>query len=116
MSRHHRNKSRWAKQTKADGTFDFESLSAQEKEAFFAEAEAGSGDRGNPLTSRQRLLHAEARRVGGRRKHHDAQTVSVSIEKSLLKQADQYAKEHEMSRSDLFTRGLRKLLRLPGAA
>jgi hypothetical protein len=36
--------------------------------------------------------------------------VSVSVEKSLLKQADAYAKSHNLKRSQMFADGLRLLM------
>ena len=110
-------KSKWARFARPDGTFDFEALSDKQKEEFYAECEGAGGEAGAPLTAAQRRLHAQVRRRRGRpRKGRGAQIISLSIEKDLLKRAERLAKEQGLSRSDVFTRGLRAFLVLAGAA
>lgn len=41
------------------------------------------------------------------------QHVSIQVEKSLLKKADKYAKEHRLNRSELFTKGVQRLIKVP---
>jgi len=111
-----RAKSKWARSARADGTFDFESLTDKQKEEFYQECETAGGQGGAPLTAAQRRLHAQARRRGRPQKGRGAQIISLSIEKDLLKRAETYAKSQGLSRSDLFARGLRAILTLAGAA
>jgi len=101
---------------RTDGSFDFEALSDRQKEEFYRECEATPRGRSAPLTASQRTLHARARRRGRPRKGKGAEIVSLSIEKDLLRSAERLAKAQGLSRSDLFSRGLRALLALAGAA
>jgi hypothetical protein len=109
-------KSKWSAFARPDGSFDFEALTDEQKEAFYEECEQIDGTvPGKPLTAAQRRLHARARR-GRPRNGKGAQIISLSIEKDLLRQAERLAKAQGLSRSDLFTRGLRAVLAIAGAA
>jgi len=113
--KHTASKSKWAAFARADGTFDFEALSAAQKEEFFEECESLGDDVAAPLTPVQRRLHERAGR-GRPRKGSGAQNVSLSIEKTLLRRAERLAKAQGVSRSELFSRGLRAVLAFAGAA
>jgi len=107
-------KSKWAAFARADGAFDFEALSDEQKEELYQECESiGTDQIGAPLTLAQRRLHERAVR-GRPRKGRGAQIVSLSIEKDLLRRAERLAKSQGLSRSELFSRGLRALLAVAG--
>ncbi len=60
--------------------------------------------------ARAQLLRAKAKR--GRPKiGKGAKDVMISVEKDLLRAVDRYAKTHGISRSELFARGVRGLLK-----
>jgi len=65
-----------------------------------------------PLTLAQRALHRRAaRRARGRpRIGQGATKLYISMERGLLKEADRFAKEHGMSRSELIANGVRALI------
>jgi hypothetical protein len=107
--------SKWSAFERADGTFDFEALSDAQKEEFYEECEHLGPQDAKPLTAVQRRLHARARRRGRPRKGAGAEIVSLSIEKGLLRRAEKLAKAQGLSRSDLFSRGLRVLLAVAAA-
>jgi hypothetical protein len=109
-------KSKWSAFTRADGTFDFEALSPEQKEQFYHECDALGDGPTEPLTPAQRRLHARVVRRGRPRKGKGAAIVSLSIEKELLRRAERLAKAQGLSRSDLFSRGLRAWLAIAGAA
>jgi hypothetical protein len=109
-------KSQWAPFAGADGTFDFETLSDAQKEELYQECDSiGDGDADSPLTPTQRRLHQRVHR-GRPRKGKGAQIVSLSIEKELLRRAERLAKAQGLSRSELFSRGIRALLAVAGEA
>jgi hypothetical protein len=64
----------------------------------------------------ERDLHARVRRRGRPRKGRGAQVISLSIEKNLLKRAERFAEAEGLSRSELFSRSLRAVLAIAGAA
>jgi hypothetical protein len=103
------SKSNWSAFANRDGTFDFEALSADKKEELYQECKSiGADEIGAPLTPAQRKLHERATR-GRPRKGKGAQVVSLSIEKDLLLRAQRLAKALGLSRSELFSRGRRRL-------
>ena len=67
---------------------------------------------GRPLTARDRELHRRARRrkPGRPQKGRGAAAVTVSIERTLLEQADALAKRRKVRRSQLFAEGLQAVL------
>jgi hypothetical protein len=111
-----RKTSKWAQFARPDGTFDFDALSDEQKEEFYRGCETVGSEEGAPLTATQRRLHAAARRRGRPQKGRGAQVVSLSIEKDLLRRAEQVARAHGISRSELFSRGLRAVVAVNGAA
>jgi hypothetical protein len=97
-----------------DGSFDFEALSDAQKEDIYQECEKIGPEDGEPLTAVQRRLLARARKRGRPRKGQGVEIVSLSIEKSLLRRAEKLAKAQGVSRSDLFSQGLRPVLAIAG--
>jgi hypothetical protein len=90
-----------------------------EKERIFQEIEAESPEsrlaRSRPLNAKERRqwqrFQAKAKANMGRPKvGQGAKTISLTVEKSLLKQADVYAKRHGISRAQLVAQGLRAIL------
>jgi hypothetical protein len=109
-------KSKWAAFTRRNGTFDIDALTEAQKEQFFRESEALTADNARLLPSAQRRLHAQARHRGRPRNGRRVEIISLSIEKDLLPRAERLAEAQGLSRSDLFSRGLRAVLAIAGAA
>jgi hypothetical protein len=109
-------KSKWTPFALPDGSFNIDALTEAQKEDLFRESEAITAENARPLTSAQRRLHAEARRRGRPRKGKGVEIISLSIEKDLLHRAERLAKQQGLSRSDLFSRGLRAVLAIAGTA
>lgn len=64
-----------------------------------------------PLTAKERNRDRRARRKRGRaRIGAGAKRVLITIESSLLRRSDVYARKHGLSRSALITRGLEEVL------
>lgn len=88
----------------------FLALSDVEKDAAVADL-----DRRIPLSQTKPLTPAERKEWIQTRKHllgrpktgHGSKAISVTIEQSLLKRADRYAKRHAMNRSQLIATGLK---------
>lgn len=116
MAKANKMKKKWSSFARSDGSFAFESLSEAQKEELYNELDSPVPTAGVRLTPAQRRLHARARRRGRPRKGKGAEVVSLSIEKGLLRKAERLAKAEGVSRSDLFSRGLRALLAVKGAA
>ena len=116
MNRRRQRRSKLAAYARSDGTFDIEALSSKQKEELFRECQAITSVVGARLTPAQRRLHARARQRGRPRKGKGAQIVSLSIEQDLFRRAEELAKSQGLSRSELFSRGLRALLAVAGAA
>jgi hypothetical protein len=68
-----------------------------------------------PLTAADRAKHRRAR-VGRPRVGQGAQVVPVSIERGLLAETDNFARRHNVPRSQLVAEGLRLILRRPRKA
>jgi hypothetical protein len=74
------------------------------------------GETFGPMTPAARAWHRRAKRKVGRPKvGKGAVQVSVAIERGLLKRAEAFRKQKGITRSELFVRGLRALLRSPAA-
>jgi hypothetical protein len=107
--------SKWAAYARPDGSFDFESLADAQKEEVFRDCQTlEAEDRAQPLSAAQRRLHARARRRGRPRKGRGARVISLSIEADLLRQAERIARARGISRSELFSRGLRAIIAAAG--
>src|SRR5687767_6602891 len=61
---------------------------------------------GRPLTTRDKALHRQAKKMGRPRKGQGAVPVAFSIERGLLKRADALAKRRKVGRSQLFTQAI----------
>jgi hypothetical protein len=69
-------------------------------------------DTASALSRQERTRDRNARRKRGRpRIGNGAQRVLITIESSLLRRSDDYAKKHGLTRSALIGRGLQVLLR-----
>ena len=67
--------------------------------------------RSRPLDDRERRQWRRFKAKMGRPKvGKGAKTISLTVEKDLLKQADKYAQEHGISRAKLVAQGLRAVL------
>jgi hypothetical protein len=64
MSKHSSNKSKWAAFMRPDGSFDFEALSAAQKEDLYRECAMAEEKDAWPLTTAQHKLHSQVRRRG----------------------------------------------------
>jgi hypothetical protein len=91
----------------------FMALSDAEKDAEVSKYDRGVdlGD-SKPLTPAQRKLWNKAKRKRGRpRIGKGVEVISLSVEKSLLRKADQVAQSKGISRAALFAIGLQAVLR-----
>ena len=85
-----------------------------------AEEAAAGANRGEdrPLTPAERAMFDELKigaagrpRKRGRPKHgQGARQISLTVERQLLSRADQYARQHGMSRAQLVARGLERVI------
>jgi len=64
----------------------------------------------SPLTPTMRNAHRRAAGRGRPRVGRGAAKLYISMERSLLKEADTYARKHGMSRSQLIASGLKAIL------
>ena len=90
----------------------FAALSASEKEAFYRECDDPAiALRAEPLSPRMQKLWEKAKRKGGRpRVGRGATRVLISIERGLLEDADALARDQKITRSQLFSRGVKAVL------
>jgi hypothetical protein len=97
----------------------FIALPDEEKERIYQEIDAESPEeslaRSRPLNASERRqwqrFKARAKANMGRPKvGQGAKTISLTVEKTLLKEADAYARKHGMSRAQLVAQGLRAIL------
>ena len=93
----------------------FMAMSDAQRKAEVAEFDKEDVRPGKPLSAAGRAQHERARR-GRPRKGQGAEIVSLSIEKELLRQAERLARAQGLSRSELFSRGLRAVMAAAGAA
>jgi hypothetical protein len=70
----------------------------------------GGWDEFKPMTAADRLQHQRARRPGRPKVGRGAKRVMITVEKGLLKAADDYAKRIGMSRSELVANGIRSIM------
>lgn len=64
-----------------------------------------------PLDAEAKKRHARARKRGRPKRGRGAKVVSVTVERSVLEQADAFAKRHHLTRAALVEMGLRMVLR-----
>jgi hypothetical protein len=95
----------------------FDAMTARQRAKIVAEIEAESPRqriaRSRPMNARERERWERVRKNMGRPKlgKDGTKIVSVTVEKSLLKQADTFAKAQGMKRSELFARSVRQAMR-----
>ena len=108
---------KWITMKKNSDIDEFISLPVAEKERIFREIEAETPQerlaKSRPLSAKERAAWAAFKRKAGRPRlgKNGVEKVSISVEQSLLKEADNYAKKHKLNRSELFTRGVQRLIR-----
>jgi hypothetical protein len=94
----------------------FNSLSDEEKAAEvspFEHENLGPGLPGRPLTAAQRKQWSRIRQKARRGRPvlgQGAKIVPISIERGLLKEADAFAKAHQLKRSQLIAEGLKLIM------
>ncbi len=95
---------------------EFASLSNAEKEAVYRKLDDPDVARtAKSLSPKMRTLWNRAKRKGGRpRIGRGAKRVLLSIERGLLDEADALARRQNMSRSELFSRGVKAMLAMAG--
>lgn len=92
----------------------FDAMTNQERAKLIAEIESETPEqrraRSRPLNAEERAWWKSVQRKAGRPKlgRNGSKVVSVTVEKSLLKKADAYARAHGMKRSELFSMSLRE--------
>ena len=74
----------------------------------------GTIDRTRPMTLAERSEEQKARRAGRPKIGLGIERVNISIERSLLAQADKVARRQKVGRSELIAQGLRLVLRAAG--
>ena len=95
---------------------DFDALPDAEKERIFRELDnltPAQVRAGRPLTSREKRAEFQPPKgKSGRPKFGKAgtQIISISVEKSLLREVDAYAKTKGVKRSELFVSSVRSLI------
>jgi hypothetical protein len=93
----------------------FIALPDSEKERIYNELEAETPENrlanSRPLNARERRQWRRFKAKMGRPKiGKGAKTISLTVEKNLLKQADAYAKRHGISRAKLVAQGLQAVI------
>jgi len=94
----------------------FAALSPAQKEAVYNDCDDPNVALGSkPLSPRMEKLWEIARRKGGRpRIGRGAARVLISIERGLLEDADAFADRQRLTRSELFSRGVKAMLAKAG--
>ena len=94
----------------------FAARSASEKEAVYLDCDDPDvALRAKPLSPRMKKLWELAKRKGGRpRIGQGATRVLISIERGLLEDADALARHQKITRSQLFSRGVKAVLAVAG--
>ena len=103
------------KKTKKSAIEEFIALPDAEKDRIVQEFENETLEetlaRSRPLNARERKQWRRFKAKMGRPKvGKGAKTISLTVEKSLLKQADAYAKRHGISRANLVAQGLQAII------
>jgi hypothetical protein len=93
----------------------FDSLPAAEKERIFNEIEQGTPEQRRvestaPSAGDRARLRRVKTKMGRPKIGKGAKIVSITVEMDLLKQADAYARQNDLNRSQVFTHGLRSVL------
>jgi hypothetical protein len=103
------------KKKKMSNVEAFIALPDEEKERIYQELDAEAVedriDRSRPLNAREQRQWKRFKAKMGRPKiGKGAKTISLTVERELLKEADAYAKQHRISRAELVAKGLRSIL------
>lgn len=107
------------KRSKKSDIDDFIALPEAKKAEIIAEIDAEAAEqrlaRSRPLGVRDRAKWAAFKKRAARQESdtQGIQTISINVKQSLLKKADRYAKQHKLSRSQLFNRSLQRLMKAP---
>jgi hypothetical protein len=92
----------------------FIALPDSEKERIFRKIEAETPEqrltRSRALNARERAQWRRFKKLGRPRIGDGAKTISLTVERDLLKRADAYAKRHGISRARLIAQGLHAIL------
>jgi hypothetical protein len=89
----------------------FMSLSDAQKDREVSKYDSPGAIPTKPLRAKDKALHRKAAGRSGRpRIGEGAKIVPVSIEGKLLRQADAFAREHRLKRSEMVARGLRLVM------
>lgn len=105
------SKSKWSAQAHPDGTFDFESLTAAQKEEFYQECEKiGPDTPSEELTRAQKQQHQRILGRGRPRIGLGSQRTQLTFERGLLRAVDRFAKVRGLTRSRLVSDALRAYL------
>ena len=75
-----------------------------------AEAEKVTFANTRPLTSRSRVALARAANKGRPRVGAGAKRINITVEQTLLRKADAYARWHGLTRAAVVAKGLRKIV------
>lgn len=90
----------------------WDQLTDEQKEKVYQECEGLRLEDTRPLTPQERSRFERAIGRSGQRGRgrpkigHGARRISVTVEKHLLGRADQFAKQHGLSRAEVIARGL----------
>jgi hypothetical protein len=103
------------RKTKKSDIEEFMALPDAEKERIVKRIEAETAEesiaRSRPLNAREKRQWRRFKAKMGRPKvGKGAKTISLTVEKNLLKQADEYAKRHEISRAKLVAQGIQAVI------
>lgn len=111
MNRKPASKSKWSSHVHPDGTFDFESLTAAQKEEFYQECEKiGPDTPSQELTAAQKRQHERILGRGRPRIGLGSQRTQLTFERGLLQTMDRFAKLRGLTRSRLVSDALRAYL------
>jgi hypothetical protein len=90
----------------------YNKMTAEELDAEVARFDRESPE-GRPLTAAQKAQHRRAKRRAGRPVvGKGAERVTITMERALLREADQFARKKKMSRSELIAKGIRVVMGL----
>jgi hypothetical protein len=94
----------------------FAALSGAGKEAVYAECDDPDvALRAKPMSARMKKLWEAAKRKGGRpRIGRGATRVLISVERGLLEDVDAFARRRKLTRSELFSRGVKAVMAKAG--
>jgi len=94
----------------------FAALSESQKEEVYRELDDPNiAMKSRPMSPRMKKLWDKAKRKGGRpRVGLGAKRVLISVERGLLEDADAFARQRRLTRSELFSRGVKAVLAKAG--